>query len=142
MTTKVKDAMHEGVECMPPETSIAALAQRMRKHDIGMIAIVEKDRLLGVVTDRDIVVRGLADGRDIATLKARDVMTSDVISCEPTEGLHRAADKMAQSRVRRLPVVASGKVVGTLSLGDVSQAKGADGQAVLTMLKAVSDHHA
>lgn len=142
MTTKVKDAMHEGVETMPPETSVVALAQRMRKHDIGMIAIVEKGRLLGIVTDRDIVVRGIADGRDFATLKARDIMTADVISCEPADGLHRAASKMASSRIRRLPVVDDGKIVGTLSLGDVSQAKGADDQAVLTMLRAVSEHHA
>jgi signal-transduction protein with cAMP-binding, CBS, and nucleotidyltransferase domain len=141
MKTKVKDAMHDGVETMPSDASITALAQRMRQHDIGMIAIVDKEKLLGIVTDRDIVVRGLADGRDVNALKARDIMTVDVVSCEPSDGLHRAAKKMASSRVRRLPVVDSGKVVGTLSLGDVSQAKGADERAVLTMLRAVSEHH-
>jgi CBS domain-containing protein len=142
MSKKVKDAMHKGAECMPPEASLSALAQCMQQHDIGMIAITDKDKLLGILTDRDIVVRGLVNGRDPSALKARDVMTANVVSCEPSDGLKRAAHMMAKAKVRRLPVVSDGKVIGTLSIGDLSQADGSDDEMILDMLKSVCDHHA
>jgi CBS domain-containing protein len=72
---KVREVMHRGVEWVDPATPVTRLAQLMNEHDIGAIPIGENDRLVGMVTDRDIVVRGLANGHDLNTLTARDVMT-------------------------------------------------------------------
>jgi CBS domain-containing protein len=138
---KVKQAMHAGVHWMDPDTSVEELAALMRDHDIGAIPIGENDRLVGMVTDRDIVCRCIAEGLDSATATARDVMTRGTIFCRDQEELGDAARIMESKHVRRLPVINKDKrMVGMLSLGDVSHA----GPRQLTgeVMKAVSAHHA
>ena len=138
---KVKEIMHKGVEWVSPETPLTALATRMLKHDVGAIPIGENDRLVGMVTDRDIAIRGLANGKDISKLTARDVMTKGVIWCWDTDNATDAARLMENKKIRRLPVIDDNKrMVGMLSLGDISHA--VSDQTAAEVIKAVSAHHA
>jgi CBS domain-containing protein len=138
---KVRDAMHRGVEWVEPDTSIVEVAAKMRERDVGAIPVGENDRLVGMVTDRDIVVRGVAKGRKLADLTARDVMTEGIVFCRDTEDLDDALRIMEQKRIRRLPVIDENKrMVGMLSLGDVSHA--ASHELTGELAAAVSAHHA
>jgi CBS domain-containing protein len=137
---KVKEAMHKGVEWVDPSTPLRKLAQLMSEHDIGSIPIGENDRLIGIVTDRDIVIRGLANGRDLAKLTARDVMTKGVIFCRDDEEIDDATRTMELKQVRRLPVINKEKrMVGILALGDISNA--CEQEQSGEVLQAVSAHH-
>jgi CBS domain-containing protein len=138
---KVKDAMHKGVDWVSPETPVTELAKLMREHDIGAIPIGENDRLVGIVTDRDIVCKGLAqDGFDARRATARDVMTSGIHCCREDDDLAQAVRHMEELQVRRLPVINKSKrMVGMLSLGDVSHA--APGNLVSEVARSVSAHH-
>ena len=140
MSTTVSEAMRASVETLSPDASISDLARSMKNLDIGIVPILDQERLVGLVTDRDIVLRGLADGRDPAALKARDLMSKDIVSCAPDESLKKAAKRMAKAQVRRWPVPSDGNFVGMLSLGDVSQASDDDDDCA-DLVRAVSDHH-
>ena len=138
---KVKDAMHKGVDWVSPDTPLTEIAKLMREHDIGSIPIGENDRLIGMVTDRDIVCKGLAqDGFDAARRTARDVMTEGVHCCREDDDLTKAVRHMEALKVRRLPVINKGKrMVGILSLGDVGRS--APGDLLSECVKSVSAHH-
>ena len=117
---KVKNAMHRGVTWADPGTSVEQLALWMRAHNIGAIPIGENDRLVGMVTDRDVVCRCIAAGLDPKTTTARDVMTEGIIFCLDKQELDDAARIMETKKVRRLPVINGKKrMIGMLSLGDV-----------------------
>jgi CBS domain-containing protein len=136
----VAEAMHAGVEWRGPETSVAELSRIMREHDVGAVPIGENDRLIGMVTDRDLALRALDGARDPATLTARDVMTEGIVYCRTSEDIADAIMLMEQKRIRRLPVIDDDKrMVGMLSLGDavhaVSQSMAGE------LARAVSDHH-
>src|SRR5207248_33259 len=138
---KVKDAMHKGVDWVSPDTPVTELAKLMREHDIGAIPIGEQDRLIGMVTDRDIVCKGLAqDGFDARRVTAREVMTEGIHCCREDDDLTKAVRHMEELKVRRLPVINKSKrMVGILSLGDLGQA--APGNLVTECVKSVSAHH-
>lgn len=137
---KVSQAMHKGVEWVSPDTTLTELARLMKKHDIGSIPIGENDRLVGMVTDRDIVCRGLANGKDPAACTARDVMTRGIAYCSEDHDLADAIRVMEEKKIRRLPVLNKQKrMVGILSLGDVSGS--ADNSMSGEVLSAVSAHH-
>jgi CBS domain-containing protein len=138
---KVKDAMHKGVQWVGPDTPVTEVAKLMRTHDIGSIPIGENDRLIGMVTDRDIVCKGLAtDGFNASQATASDVMTADIHCCREDDDLAKAVRHMEALRVRRLPVINKSKrMVGILSLGDVSHS--APGELLSECVKSVSDHH-
>src|SRR5712691_2030943 len=118
---KVQIAMHKGVEWAGPDTPIVELAKLMRKHDVGAIPIGENDQLIGMVTDRDIVCKGLAeDSFDRGDVTARDVMTPGIHCCRDDDDLAKAVRHMEELKLRRLPVINKSKrMVGILSLGDV-----------------------
>jgi len=117
---KVKQAMHKGAQWVEPNTPITQLARLMHEHDIGAIPIGENDKLIGMVTDRDIVCRCIAQGLDPKTATARDVMTAGIVYCLDKQELDDAARLMETKQVRRLPVINGKKrMVGILSLGDV-----------------------
>lgn len=138
---KVKDVMHQGAEWVPPQTPITDVARRMRDLDIGAVPVGENDRLIGMVTDRDIACRGLADGRDPGALTARDVMSEGIFYCRDDEDLEDALRIMEQKQVRRLPVINDQKrMVGMLSLGDIGDA--ASHELAGEVMAAVSAHHA
>ena len=138
---KVKEAMHRGVEWVGPETPVSELAKLMRQRDIGSIPIGENDRLVGMVTDRDIVCKGLAqDGFDANRATARDVMTPGIHCCREDDDLAKAIRHMEQLQIRRLPVINKGKrMVGILALGDVSHS--APTELVSECVRSVSAHH-
>lgn len=120
---KVREAMHKGVEWMEPTASLSEIAERMRKHDIGAIPIGENDRLVGMVTDRDIALKAFSGkGKsDPSKLTARDVMTKGIVFCREDEELDDALHIMEDRKIRRLPVLNDKKrMTGILSLGDVA----------------------
>lgn len=137
---KVNQIMHTGVEWVSPETSVIAIAKIMRDNDIGAVPVGENDRLVGMVTDRDIVCRAIAENRDLAKSHVRDVMTKNVIYCYADEEVEDAIHLMEQKQVRRLPVINKSKrMVGMISLGDISHRMGHQLTGELT--EAVSAHH-
>ena len=137
---KVSEAMHAGVEWRSPDTPLAELAALMREHDIGAVPIGENDRLIGMVTDRDIACRGFGAGRDPSSLTARDVMTEGIVYCTANEEIGDAIRIMESRGIRRLPVIDENKrMVGMLSLGDVSHAVSRELSGEL--VRAVADHH-
>ena len=138
---KVKEAMHKGVDWVDPDTPVIDLAKLMRQHDIGAIPIGENDRLIGMVTDRDIVCKGLAeDSFDARRAAARDVMTPGIHCCREDDDLAKAVRHMEELKVRRLPVINKSKrMVGILSLGDVGRSAPSD--LLSEILQSVSAHH-
>jgi len=137
---KVKDVMHSGVTWVGPRTPVSELAMKMRANDVGAIPIGENDRLIGMVTDRDIVCRGLANGKDPSKLTAQDVMSKGISYCLAEDDVGKAIDTMKKNQIRRLAVLDSNKrMVGMLSLGDISHAA-AQAQCADVMC-AVSAHH-
>ncbi len=113
----------------------------MRRNDIGAIPIGEDDKLIGMVTDRDIVCNGVADdGFDARKSTARDVMTPGIHCCREDDDLAKAVEHMEKLRLRRLPVINKSKrMVGILSLGDVSHSAQRD--LLADCVKSVSAHH-
>jgi CBS domain-containing protein len=138
---KVKDAMHRGVDWVSPDTPVTELAKLMCDHDVGAIPIGENDRLVGMVTDRDIVCKGLAhDTFDARRATARDVMTAEIHCCREDDDLAQAVRHMEELKVRRLPVINKNKrMVGILSLGDVSNSAPVD--LLSECVKSVAAHH-
>ena len=138
---KVKDVMHKGVDWVSPDTPVVELAKLMREHDIGAIPIGENDELVGMVTDRDIVCKGLAqDGFDAGRATARDVMTEGIHCCRDDDDLAKAVRHMEELKVRRLPVINKSKrMVGMISLGDIGHST--SGDLVSGYVKSVAAHH-
>jgi len=138
---KVKDAMHKGVDWVSPETPVTEIAKLMCEHDIGSLPIGENDKLIGMVTDRDIVCKGLAkEGFDLARATARDVMTEGIHCCRDDDDLAKAVRHMEELQIRRLPVVNKNKrMVGILSLGDISRSAPSD--LLSECIKSVATHH-
>ena len=138
---KVKEAMHRGVEWVGPETPISEIARLMRDHDVGAIPVGEDDRLIGMVTDRDIVCKGLAgNGFDLSRATARDVMTAGIHCCREEDDIDKAIRHMEALQVRRLPVISKSKrMVGILSLGDIGEIASKD--MLAECVRSVSAHH-
>ena len=119
---KIQEIMTANVECVSPETGLTELANKMKTLDVGFIPVCENDRLAGTVTDRDIVIRGLASGRDIDTCKAHDVMTQDIFYCFEDDSVKDVAEKMREKEVRRMLILNRDKrLVGVVSIGDISK---------------------
>ncbi|MBX9402291.1 CBS domain-containing protein [Lysobacter sp. BMK333-48F3] len=109
--------------CAQPDTSLRTVARMMRDHDVGEIPIVDQDRRpLGVVTDRDIVVRLVASGQDPTQIAASDCMSSPAITLEADAELKRCADLMMRERIRRVPIVdGDGRLCGIVALADLER---------------------
>ena len=121
---QVSDVMTPGVQFIHPEQTIGEAARIMAESDIGALPVGENDRLVGMVTDRDIVIRGLADGKGPET-KVRDVMSPDVKYCYEDEKVDHVAHNMGEIQVRRLPVMDRDKrLVGIVAMADVATKRG------------------
>ena len=123
MTTS-KDVMTKNpVSAMPGDT-VASVAQLMKQRDIGPVPIVEdksSNRLIGIVTDRDLALNVVADGRDPNTTLVRDVMTTDVVTCREDDEIEQILDAMSTHQLRRIPVVdANDMLVGIIAQADVA----------------------
>jgi len=137
---KIKEVMHKGATWVKPSISVSKLARKMRQEDIGAVPVGEDDRLIGMVTDRDICCRGVGNGRDIALLTARDVMSKPILYCEADQDVQAAVRAMRKAKVRRLPVIDKNRrMVGMLGLGDI--AAKASRETSATALKALAAHH-
>ena len=140
MKSTVKSAMHQGAEWVGPQTSVTEIAKKMRELDVGSIPVGENDRLIGMVTDRDIICRGVANGRDVNNLTARDVMTKGIVYCRGGDSIDEALGLMESKQIRRLPVIDDNKrMIGMLSFGDISHA--APSKLAGELMAAVSAHH-
>jgi CBS domain-containing protein len=118
---QLKDVMTPGVEVIAPEASIYAAAEKMSHLDVGPLPVCEGERVVGMLTDRDITVRAVAAGRDPLTTQVRDVMTPDVVYGFEDQDVHDAVRLMEQYQMRRLPVLNRGKqLVGMVALGDLA----------------------
>ncbi len=136
----VIDCMTKKVVVIDPWMSILEVAQRMRDGDIGCLLIGENDRLIGIVTDRDIVTRGLAEVRNTATTPVRAVMSTGVLYCFEDQTIEEAARSMAKNGVRRLAVLNRQKrLVGVVSLGDIAAMRD-EAQDVADALSRISQH--
>lgn len=137
--TTVRELMSTDLSYCTPVDNVYEAALKMKQEDVGIIPIVENNRLVGVVTDRDLVVRGIAD-KNPGSNKITEVMTTDIISVSPSDPIEKATELMARHQIRRLPVVENGQLVGMLSLGDLAIEKYADDQAGYA-LSEISEHH-
>jgi CBS domain-containing protein len=122
MATLVRHVMTEAPSTLDASASANDAAGVMAKRDIGVVPVTKDGRLAGLVTDRDIVVRVLGARRDPDTVSLGDIATAATISASPDMELSEARSMMAEHRIRRLPVVKDGELVGILSLGDVALA--------------------
>ncbi|HEY1328420.1 MAG TPA: CBS domain-containing protein [Casimicrobiaceae bacterium] len=122
---KVSECMTRDVNVASPDQSIRDAARMMASIDAGVLPVGENDRLVGMITDRDIAVRAVAEGRSPDT-RVRDVMSAEVLYCFDDQNLDEVAKNMSQMKVRRLPVVNRDKrLVGILSVGDLAQSEDA-----------------
>ncbi|MBA3716716.1 MAG: CBS domain-containing protein [Actinobacteria bacterium] len=120
MGKSVRDVMTPTVETASPSQPLSEAAQTMKISDIGSLPVVEEGRLVGMLTDRDIVVRAVAEGVDVNTVQVGDVASREPVTTAPEEDLDDALALMARHRVRRLPVVEDGTLVGVLAQADVA----------------------
>jgi CBS domain-containing protein len=136
---QIREIMTTQVDFAGPETTLRDLATRMRDEDVGAVPIAENDRLVGMVTDRDIVVRGIAGKSPVDDLTAREVMTERLLWCFDNQNVEDVLGNMSRQQIRRLPVVDTEKrLVGMVSLGDLSQH--ADTATTGEALKGISAH--
>lgn len=118
-----KDCMSTNCQYVPKNTTLKRAAEIMRDEDIGFLPVIENDRMIGMVTDRDIVVRCIAEGCDPETEVVANAMSNATLYCFEDQSIEAVAKNMGEVQVRRLPVVNRGKrLVGVISLGDISQA--------------------
>jgi CBS domain-containing protein len=120
MAQHVHDIMTSRLVTVEPQTSVTAVAQRMRDENVGAVLVTEGDELRGLVSDRDLVVRALADGGDLEHKSVASACSDDLVTVTPDEDLDRAVELMRSHSVRRLPVVEQGHPVGIVSLGDMA----------------------
>lgn len=124
---KLKDIMTRNVEVVRPNTSVFEVAQKMKDLDVGVMPICDGDRLVGMVTDRDITIRATADGLDPKSTHAATVMTPNLAFCYEDQDVREAAKAMEECQIRRLPIVNRDKrLVGIVSLGDLAVDTGND----------------
>lgn len=118
---KIRDIMSKNVEIVAPETLLNEVARKMQSSDCGSILVGEEDRLVGVITDRDLALRCVAASHDPAETTAEQVMTREILYCHDTDTLEDVALDMTKNKVRRLPVLDKNKrLVGIVSLGDLA----------------------
>lgn len=124
---RIKDIMTPQVEVVRPDTPLIEAARKMRDLDVGVMPVCDGDRLVGMLTDRDITIRATAEGKDPKSTASRDVMTPHVAFCYEDDDVRDAARKMEEAQIRRLPIVSrDSRLVGIVSLGDVAVRTGDD----------------
>lgn len=117
---KVRDKMTKNVGYVNPSNTVVEVAQVMQKLNVGSVPVFDQNKVVGVVTDRDIVVRNVAHGKIAQDTKVQDVMTSQVTTVTPDMDVDEVSKIMAQQQIRRVPVVENNQLVGILALGDMA----------------------
>jgi CBS domain-containing protein len=119
---QVREVMTQSPTTCQLDATVVDVAKLMAREDVGPIPVVEGDRLVGIVTDRDLVIRVIAEGRDPGKTKVADVISKDIVTVSPDEDLERVLGVMSQKQVRRVPVVEGERLVGIVSQADVARA--------------------
>lgn len=137
---EISKAMHAKADWVSADTPVTEIARIMQTDDIGAVPVGKNDKLIGMVTDRDIALRVVAAGRDPSKTTAEEVMTKGIVYCRTGETVEDAIHLMDQRKIRRLPVIDDNKrLVGMLSLGDIAHSAGREASGEI--LHAVADHH-
>jgi HSP20 family molecular chaperone IbpA/CBS domain-containing protein len=120
---RLSESMTRDVECVKPDDTVKIVADRMKKLDIGSFPVCDDQRkVVGMITDRDLAIRVLAEGRDVSGTKVRDVMSGNVVTCREDETIEDAERKMKEHKIRRIPVVdAQGRLAGYFSIGKIAR---------------------
>ena len=126
MAPKVQDVMTPNPEKVAADDPLTEAAKRMRDKDIGTVIVIDGDHMCGLVTDRDIVVRALAEGKDPSSTRMNEICSKDPLTVSPNDDVTAAGDTMRENKVRRVPVVDGGEVVGIVSIGDLAVARDPD----------------
>ena len=122
---KINEIMARNVECIPPTLPISKAAEKMRDHDIGFLPVCEHNRVVGTVTDRDITIRSVAQGRDPRLAPVSEIMTQTVFNCYEDQDVEAVAKAMQDDEVRRMLIFdRSDKLIGVVSLGDIARITG------------------
>lgn len=129
MAQNIRDVMTPNPTAMPAMATISDAARAMRDADVGAIVVLNQNQICGIVTDRDIVVRAVAEGRDPARASLGDICSQNLVTLSPSDTVEDAARLMADRAIRRIPVVEDGRPVGIVSLGDLAVERG-DGSAL------------
>lgn len=120
----VRELMTAGVVAVTPEETAAAAARLMSRHNVGSLPVcLESEQPVGIVTDRDIVLRCVAAGKDPAQTKVQQIMTDRIVTVSPEDSEQSAGDVMSREQIRRVPVASDGKLIGMLSLGDLAASR-------------------
>jgi CBS domain-containing protein len=120
VTMKVRDIMTKSVASLRSDDSIEHAAQLMKQYNCGSLPVCTQDKLIGIVTDRDIAVRSVASGEASSHKRVGDIMTRDVVFASPETDVDDAARLMSDRQIRRLPVVENNSLIGIVALGDIS----------------------
>ena len=121
MGTSIKEVMTRDVRACEPNATVAEAAKVMAKEDVGPVPIVEDGRLVGIITDRDIVVRVVAEGRDPNATTVKEIASTDLVAVSPDDDLDEALNLLARRQVRRLPVVEGHRLVGIVAQADIAR---------------------
>ncbi|MGH6945859.1 MAG: CBS domain-containing protein [Kiloniellales bacterium] len=131
---KIREVMSNDVHLVDPKTPIKEVAMAMRDKDFGLVPIGENDRLVGMVSDRDIALRAVAEGKDPTKTAVGDIMSPEIFYCFEDQMLEEARDIMAKKQIRRIPVVDRDKrLVGIVSLGDMATESHAERHAAAAL---------
>jgi CBS domain-containing protein len=121
MGTSIKEVMTRDVRACEPNATVADAAKLMAQEDVGPVPIVEDGRLVGIVTDRDIVVRVVAEGRDPNATTVKEIASTDLVTVSPGDDLDEVLNLLAERQVRRLPVVEGERLVGIVAQADIAR---------------------
>jgi CBS domain-containing protein len=117
---KVSEFMTKDIASVNREDTVERAAQMMKEYNVGSIPVVSENKIVGIVTDRDIVLRSAAEGENIERQQVKDIMTSNPVVGKPDMDVHEAASLMSDRQIRRLPIVDRDNLVGIVSLGDLA----------------------
>lgn len=118
---KVKDCMSSGIVSVSPTETITNVAKQMQQNHIGCITVCDNNnKLVGLITDRDLILRCIASGKNCEDVPVSDIMTTNIYSVSPDDTVDKATTYMSQYQIRRLPVVQDGALMGMLTIADIS----------------------
>jgi CBS domain-containing protein len=121
MGKRIREVMTPSPETVEPGQPVAEAAKLMKQADVGMIPVVQEGQLSGTVTDRDIVLRVIAEGKSPASTTVGEIASGEVVTVDPEQELEEALELMSKHQVRRLPVVENGRLIGVLAQADVAR---------------------
>ncbi|MFZ7133611.1 MAG: CBS domain-containing protein [Eubacteriales bacterium] len=130
---KAKNIMTKQIITVKKDDTVSVAAQKMQQTGVGTVAVEDAGKILGIITDRDIVVRNVATNQTASQIKCGDIMTKNVATASPDATVDEVAQIMSTRQIKRVPIVDQNKIVGMIALSDISQARGKKGEAGTTL---------